>query len=142
MRSYRLKLVLAAALASAGIAAACSSQPESPVEPSGGDAGVDATLPSDAEDETPFSIDATPIDPDAAALAIEPVDQVLDVTVGGAPPTIAYIAKASGSPVAVAWSIDRGELGKIDLSTGVFTPSGNIGGKATITATYGSKKAT
>jgi len=144
MRSHRLELVLAAILATGGVAGACSSQPEEPFDIAGGDTGVDkdSSVIGDADEDTQFNIDATPIDPDAAALAIEPVDKILDVTVGGTLPTIAYVAKASGTPVAVAWSIDRGELGKIDVSTGVFTPTGNLGGKATITATYGAKKAT
>lgn len=143
MRSHRLEWILALVLATAGIAGACSSQDEQPLENPGdaGTDGADSSVVSDAGDETGFELDATPIDPDAAALAIEPVDKVLDVDVGGAIPTISYVAKASGAPVAVAWGVDRGEIGKID-ATGLFTPTGALGGKATITATYGSKKAT
>lgn len=140
--SLRLEWILAAVLATAGVAGACSTQEEPPLENSGGDAGTeDSSVVGDANDETGFELDAAPVDPDAAALAIEPVDQVLDVTVGGTIPTINYVAKASGTPVGVAWSIDRGEIGKIDAA-GLFTPTGTLGGKATITATYGSKKAT
>lgn len=145
MRSLRLEWVLVAALTTAGIAGACSGQTEQGLDPAGGDGGADAedtSLVTDVGDETPFELDAPPVDPDAAALAIEPADPVLDVTVGGTLPTLAFVAKASGTPVSVAWSIDRGELGAIDVSTGVFTPNGTLGGKATVTATYGSKKAT
>lgn len=138
MRSFRLEWVLASILALGGIVGACSTGSDTPLTPSGGDAGDDSL----AGDETPFTIDSQPVDPDAALLTIEPADQVLDVDVGGTVPTINFVAKASGAPVGVAWSIDRGEIGTINVSTGVFTPTTSAGGKATITATWGAKKAT
>lgn len=139
----RVVLLLGCLIAGA-IAGACSAQKEEPFDNLGNeDGGADASTTADGDDnDTDFKIDSPPVDPDAAALSIEPADQTLDLTVGGTIPTITYVAKASGSPVAVAWGIDRGELGAINVGTGVFTPTGNLGGKATISATYGTKKAT
>ena len=144
MRTRVLPLLLLSALGVGALAGACSTAPEGDLN-LGDDTGTgrdDSSTVSDGDEDTAFNIDSTPVDPDAAALAIEPADQILDVTVGGAIPTISYVAKASGAPVAVAWGIDRGELGALNVSTGVFTPTGNLGGKATVTATYGAKKAT
>ena len=44
-------------------------------------------------------------------------------------------------PTGVAWAIDRGELGTIDAN-GLFTPTGTLGGTATITAVYGAQTVT
>jgi hypothetical protein len=145
MRTRVLQLSLAATIAVGGAIGACSTSGDEPplgLNP-GADGGDDTSLPGEGGDEdTAFNLDAAPVDPDAASLSIEPADQIIDVTVGGTIPTISYVAKASGAPVAVAWAIDRGEIGALAVSTGVFTPTGNLGGKATITATYGAKKAT
>jgi hypothetical protein len=68
-------------------------------------------------------------------LAITPLDKVVTAA-PGAMPTVQYAATINGQSVAPAWTIDRGEIGTIDVSSGLFTASGSIGGKATITATY------
>jgi hypothetical protein len=140
----RARVVLLGCLIVGVIAGACSAQKEEDLtnlgDEDGGTTG-DSSTGGDGDDDTAFNIDSTPVDPDAATLSIEPADSVLDVIVGGTIPTISYVAKASGAPVAVAWGIDRGEIGSINVGTGVFTPTGNLGGKATITATYGTKKA-
>ena len=60
---------------------------------------------------------------------------------GAAPPTQQYIATLNGTPVAPSWSIDRGELGNIDVSTGKLTVAGTMGGKATVTAVYQGQRA-
>lgn len=137
------QLVLVGVLGIAGAIGACSTQngEEGLPGPSSGDGGLDGSTTDGGEDGT-FNIDGGPIDPDAAAFAIEPADPVIDVTVGSPAPTINFVAKASGVPVAVAWGVDRGEIGNLAVSTGVFTPTGNVGGKATVTATYGAKSAT
>lgn len=148
MRARLLQLSLVVTLATGGAIGACSStSDEGPLglDGDGGTPSDDTSTSGETgggDEDTSFNIDSTPLDPDAATLAIEPADQVLDVTVGGTIPTISYVAKASGAPVAVAWGIDRGEIGALNVSTGVFTPTGNLGGKATVTATYGAKKAT
>ena len=49
----------------------------------------------------------------------------------------AMATNANGSvPVAAVWSFDRGELGSIGSSSGVFTASGNLGGVGNVTATW------
>lgn len=143
MRGRAFSILLFASIGAAAVAGACSNGgDELPLGNPGDDASIDGSTTGDAGDDTDFVLDTSGADPDAAALSIEPADAVVDVTVGGTLPTLAYVAKAFGSPVGVAWGIDRGELGTIDAATGKFTPTGTLGGKATITATYGSKKAT
>lgn len=106
---------------------------------SGGDAGANAdgstnVFPPGVLGDLKDSGDNSPI---PAPIRIEPADQTVNVTVGGSAPTIAYVAKiiSSGEVVPAIWAIDRGELGTIDLQSGVFT-AGNLGGVATITATW------
>jgi hypothetical protein len=48
----------------------------------------------------------------------------------------------SGTPVAATWSIDRGELGTLDVTSGAFVPSGDYAGVGTVTAVYGNGTAT
>jgi hypothetical protein len=101
--------------------------------------GTDGAV--DFDSSNPFANDGS-LDPDATALTIVPLDQTLNVTNGQAPPTLTYQAFLGGSLVSPSWSVDRGELGTIGVSTGVFIPTGTLGGKANITASYGGKTAT
>ncbi|MCU1280918.1 MAG: hypothetical protein JWM53_4464, partial [bacterium] len=71
----------------------------------------------------------------AGQLVIAPLDQVV-VAAPGAMPTLQFTATVNSMSVSPAWTIDRGEIGSIDVSTGKFTASGTIGGKANISATY------
>ena len=68
-------------------------------------------------------------------LVIAPLDKTVTAA-PGAMPTVQYTATINGVPVAPQWTIDRGEIGVVDVGSGLFTASGSIGGKATITATY------
>ena len=52
-------------------------------------------------------------------------------------PTVQYTATINGASVSPAWTIDRGELGAIDVASGLFTAAGTLGGTATITAKIG-----
>src|SRR5262245_31642165 len=149
MHARFLQLTLVATIALGGAIGACATtndkSDESLNEDSGGTSSEDSsttTTEGGGEEDTSFNLDSMPVDPEAAALAIEPADPIVDVTIGGTIPTVSFVAKASGTPVAVAWGIDRGEIGALNVSTGVFTPTGTLGGKATVTATYGGKKAT
>ncbi|HEY2745303.1 MAG TPA: hypothetical protein VGL86_11790 [Polyangia bacterium] len=74
-------------------------------------------------------------------LTISPLAQLLTIA-PGAMPTVQYMATVNGASVAPAWTIDRGELGTIDVSSGLFTAAGTLGGTATITATYLQETAT
>jgi hypothetical protein len=81
-------------------------------------------------------------DLDAQAIAIAPLDQVVTFVSGSPAPTITYTATTSnGTKVPATFSIDRGEIGTITLGGGVFTASGNVGGKAHVTATWNGKSA-
>jgi hypothetical protein len=64
------------------------------------------------------------------------------VVTASAAPTATCTATLGGAPVTPVWSLDKGELGAIDVKTGVFTPSKKLGGTVTITAGYGMKTAT
>ncbi len=70
-------------------------------------------------------------------LMIMPASPVLDVMAGQQMPTVTFTASYKGAPTDAVWNIDRGELGTIS-ATGVFTPSGNFGGTANVTATHAS----
>ncbi len=74
-------------------------------------------------------------------LTIAPLAQVLTIT-PGMMPTVQYTATVGGASVSPAWTIDRGELGTIDVSSGLFTAAGTLGGTANITATYLQETAT
>ncbi len=71
----------------------------------------------------------------AGQLVIAPLAQVLNAAPGSMP-TLQFTATVNGQTVAPAWTIDRGEIGAIDVSSGLFTAAGSIGGTANITATY------
>lgn len=63
--------------------------------------------------------------------------QTITVPLGSTAPTVTYNATLNGQPAAVAWAVDRGEIGSITLGTsdtGVFTPTGKIGGLVKVTA--------
>jgi hypothetical protein len=79
-------------------------------------------------------------------LAVEPANPELTVSVADgvvtSPPVI-FGALANGStPVTATWQIDRPELGDVDSSTGLFTPSGSATGVGHVTARIGSLSAT
>jgi hypothetical protein len=74
--------------------------------------------------------------PSVGPLQIMPQDPVVTVTAGQTP-TVQFTATVDG----VSWTIDRGELGSIGVGGGLFTPTGTIGGKATVTATLGTQQA-
>jgi len=144
--------LLALAMASAGVAAACGSNELGngfmPQDDSG--AACPNGCPQDATvspgDDGPVLIpdDAAVTDDASAPLAITPPDATLTIdTSSGQPiPTQQYTALVNGVTVGAAWTIDRGEIGAIGVASGLFTPTGALGGKATITASYKGKTAT
>jgi hypothetical protein len=74
----------------------------------------------------------------AARLEVEPTgDQTIAVVAGQTPPTISYSATLGGQSVAVAWRVDRGEIGTVEegpSAGAVFSPSGDAGGVVTLFA--------
>ena len=73
--------------------------------------------------------------------AIAPLAKVI-TTAPGTNPTVQYSATLGGTSVAPAWTIDKGELGNLDVASGLFTTAGDIGGIGQVTATLGSATAT
>jgi hypothetical protein len=82
----------------------------------------------------------TPKDANLTPLAIEPLAKVLSIA-PGTMPTVQYTATADGGAVAPEWTFDRGELGTLDVSSGLFTTLGTLGGVGHVTATLGSATA-
>ena len=96
--------------------------------------GNDSGLNQDITD--PFATDGRSGEASIGMLTIVPLDQTVNVTYGQAPPTLTYQAFVDGAIVSPSWSLDRGELGTVGVSSGVFTPTGNLGGLAHVTASY------
>ena len=94
--------------------------------------GSDSGQTQDVTD--PFATDGQSGEAAIGTLTIVPLDQTLTVTYGQAPPTLTYRAFVDGAIVSPSWSLDRGELGTIGVSSGVFNPTGTLGGLAHITA--------
>ncbi len=71
-------------------------------------------------------------------LAILPdATQTVVVTQGQALPSVVFTATVGGRPVNAAWSVDRGELGRVTPSltdTATFTPTGAFAGTVTVRA--------
>ena len=67
---------------------------------------------------------------------------VTSITGGTDAKGIAFQASAGGAVVPAKWSIDRGELGALDVNGGSFVPNGNFSGVGTVSALYGKAVAT
>jgi hypothetical protein len=81
----------------------------------------------------------------AGTLMVTPASAIVTVTITSAgvqtmPAT--FTAQCDGANIPVVWSLDRGDLGAIGLSTGVFTASGQGAGVGTVTASAGSSVGT
>jgi hypothetical protein len=82
--------------------------------------------------------DWEPDDPASAALSILPdTAQSVVVTQGQPLPSVVFTATVDGRPVNAAWSVDRGELGRITPALGntaTLTPTGAFAGTVTLRA--------
>jgi hypothetical protein len=97
------------------------------IDPDGGNAVNDLTV--------------TPANPEIKVTVVN--GMVTSITGGAdAKGTIAFQASASGAVVPAKWSIDRGELGALDVNGGGFVPNGNFSGVGTVSALYGKAVAT
>jgi len=129
-RSLHLRTAVLAVVASALIAG-CD---DDGFTPSDRDSAIVVDAPADGEIVFPDAF------PDAPSIVIvTPADQQLTVETGKPVPTVQYVAKLGSKAVTATWRLDRGELGTIS-SSGLFTPSGKVGGEGQITATVGSLK--
>jgi hypothetical protein len=76
-----------------------------------------------------------------AALTISPSMPTITVVSGQAVPTEQFKATLGTQQVQPVWSVDQAQLGAF-ASTGLFTPSGLVGGTANVTATLGTQTGT
>ncbi len=125
----------------AGVVYACGSETTSTFD--GDDASNDSQIPlvdgADGNSSNDVSFVITDGSPQVGNVTISPQDAVVDWVAGTPLPMVQYTATINGAPAAVAWSIDRGELGTIGLNSGSFSPSGKLGGTARIVASVGGK---
>ena len=143
---HRRRALSACALVLAFHALSCDSakSPPSLVGGGGSSQGPDNTAGdgaggSDGRSGMPGVIWPGEWDSDASAprvFAILPdTEQTLVVTPGQALPRVDFTATLDGKPVNAAWSVDRGELGRITpavASSATFTPTGSLAGSVTI----------
>lgn len=100
----------------------------------GGSSGSSGDFPPIFE-ETDAALDGSV---QSAPIEISPADQVVTFVSGQPAPTVKLTAKiiATGQVVPASFTIDRGEIGAVGLTTGLFTATGNVGGKARVTAKW------
>jgi hypothetical protein len=103
-----------------------------PTPPPFGDGGPDddATTSSDASGQLTVA-------PATATVALTMVDGVVTVN-----PPVAFQAYYDGRPVNATWLFDRGELGDVGATSGVFTATGKAIGDGTVTARFGAREGT
>ncbi len=133
-RSLLRLLVISLLLVAAVVAAGCGSDDTGPATfPNSPDSGG---LPGDGLDASFNGKDGGPLQ----SIQIQPQDPVVDVTIADGVVTttpLTFTATGNnGASIAASFGLDRGELGDLIASTGVFTASGNLGGTGTVTATY------
>jgi hypothetical protein len=134
----RLYVLAGVGLVGAALVAACGSDAEDSGFPNG---GLDGSVEGDGSNP-PFSPGDGSVDASAQPITISPIDQVVTFTSGQPAPTVQYVATtASGAKVPATFSIDRGEIGSVTASGGLFTASGAVGGKAKVTASWNGRTA-
>jgi hypothetical protein len=74
------------------------------------------------------------------ALDVQPAaQQMITVAPRATTPTVTFTATLGGQPVSVAWSVDRGDIGSVDVgpaASTTFTPRGLTGGVVTVIAGF------
>src|SRR5258708_22949219 len=84
------------------------------------------------------SVGSMQITPGMPVIDVTIVDGVVTITgPDGGSASITFQATSNGSPVSPMWSIDKGELGTIDVASGAFTTTGQFSGVAKVSATLG-----
>jgi hypothetical protein len=129
---HTLRVVLAVGVIGAGLIAACGSD-SGPAGAGASSSGTSGGLGGN---------DDGGLDPNAQPLVISPADPVLTFITGQPAPTAQLVATTTdGVQVPAVFSIDRGELGTMTTG-GLFTASGNVGGKGKVTATWNGRSGT
>ena len=141
-RTSRYVLVLAVGLA--GSQAMCGSEDVASTFPPGDDSGVDG---GDGLGEGGFGGGGNPEGgPVQGTLDVQPSTlQTITVPIGQTMPTVAFAATLNGQPAAVAWSVDRGDIGGIPhgpSATASFAPKGTTGGLVSVVAGLNGKTVT
>lgn len=139
-----LTWLIVIALCVGGVLGACGSDGGSSASNTGtpsneagsSDGPSDATMLPETSDGAVFDVGSS----DAHDITIDPMAPVLTVQTGQPVPTVTFEAKVNGSPVTALWLVDRGEIGLIDVHSGLFTPGGAIAGVANVTATVGTEE--
>jgi hypothetical protein len=122
----------------AGILAACGSTGGNSVAGAGGFAAAGGTANggSSGSGGTGIILDAGG---DAqSSLVLSPQNPVVVVKSGQPVPTVHFQVTENGKLVSAQWLVNRAEIGAIDAN-GVFTPTGQVAGTATVQATVGSR---
>ncbi|HLK35403.1 MAG TPA: hypothetical protein VKU41_01540, partial [Polyangiaceae bacterium] len=144
----RASFVLAFVLAVGAWIAACGSNGNGANALDGG-GSLDATAPPDGV-APPFGFGdgSSPADDGAGVqgtLTISPSGvQTITVASGQTSPTVTFTATLNGVMVPAGWSLDRGDIGRVQpgpSATTTFTPTGTTGGLVTISAGYAGKTA-
>ena len=130
-RALLWRLVIAAPLV---LALACQGDV---LEQSSDDVGVDAA-PADL---SVFPDGYTPPGTDMPVkLVISPANPTVTVESGKATPTVQFTVTLGKKKVSASWRLEQGEFGNLSAS-GLFTPSGKLGGLVKVTAQAGNLKA-
>jgi WD40-like Beta Propeller Repeat len=139
VKSRLMVFFLCFALSVAALVAACggsSSSASNEFDSGGGGNGLDSGLP-DGQNEISITIDGGSVD-GAHGFDVEPSTlQTIKVQAGQHAPTVTFKATLDGQPINAGWTVDRGDIGTMPsapASSGVFTPSGAVGGLVTVTA--------
>ena len=75
-------------------------------------------------------------------LGISPANSTISVAYGTQTPTVTFVVAQGSSTISGAtFTVDRPEIGSVSAS-GVFTPTGLVGGSIAVTASYGNTKVT
>ena len=101
-------------------------------------ASADGSVANEPLDGAPSLIGTASDGGIQGVLAITPSMPVVNIITGQPVPTVQFSAAVGGTPIAPAWSIDRGELGTID-NNGLFTPAGSVAGTGNIIASASSQ---
>jgi hypothetical protein len=135
----KLYALLVFAVSGVALIVACGSDP---INSDFGDVATGDSGNATSSGDPPILGGDSSADPDGQTFAIAPVDPVVTFTSGQPAPTVQFKAVTTGGvEVPASFTIDRGEIGGVDLTSGLFTASGAVGGKAKITAARNGKTA-
>jgi len=140
VRASRFSTVLALALSTAGIVAACGGSKVTTGSAHGGTGGAGGAGNGNGGNggSSLTFVGSTGNGGSTTGLAVAPSAlQTITVNAGQTTPTITYSATLNGQPISAGWGLDKGNVATIPAgpaSTAVFAPTGAAGGLVTVTA--------